>query len=385
LANPEKTQSQASFEKTLKVSNMLKMGKILLTIFVLLFLSVRSKSQINEFMPNQSEIKEMNEAIQADSNLAKVISWYGDPVMQYSNYKRNLFHADSIWDNAQKMLPAMDIGTTNKLEIIPLIDWFTVNDSLIGESGSSYLIKTDDATILFDLGLNDKQIHPSPLLQNMSYLGIEIDDIDILVLSHNHNDHVGGTKWFQNNTFSFTNYQMELSGISVFTPDKMTYPGLTVNYTPNPTKLAKGVATIGVIHQPVFMTDIKEQALAINVKNKGIVVLVGCGHQTMKKIVERTKILFEEPLYGVLGGFHYPIEEKRNIKWIHKYFVVEKLPWERLTIDDVYANIKLLKSNGVSVVALSGHDSCDKSIEAFRNEFKDSYYDIKVGQKIVIE
>lgn len=336
-------------------------------------------------MPNQSEIKEMNEAIQADSNLAKVISWYGDPVMQYSNYKRNLFHADSIWHNAQKMLPAMDIGTTNKLEIIPLIDWFTANDSLIGESGSSYLIKTDDATILFDLGLNDKQIHPSPLLQNMSYLGIEIDDIDILVLSHNHNDHVGGTKWYQNNTFSFTNYQMELNGISVFTPDKMTYPGLTVNYTPNPTQLAKGVATIGVIHQPVFMTDIKEQALAINVKNKGIVVLVGCGHQTMKKIVERTKILFEEPLYGVLGGFHYPIEEKRNIKWIHKYFVVGKLPWERLTIDDVYANIKLLKSNGVSVVGLSGHDSCDKSIEAFRNEFKESYYDITVGQKIVIK
>jgi hypothetical protein len=56
-------------------------------------------------------------------------------------------------------------------------------------------------------------------------------------------------------------------------------------------------------------------------------------------------LLFEEPIYGVLGGFHYPVDEGRNITWQYKYFVVDKLPWEKLTIDDVNKNIELLSSN----------------------------------------
>jgi 7,8-dihydropterin-6-yl-methyl-4-(beta-D-ribofuranosyl)aminobenzene 5'-phosphate synthase len=118
------------------------------------------------------------------------------------------------------------------------------------------------------------------------------------------------------------------------------------------------------------------------VENKGIIIITGCGHQSIEKILLRTDLLFDEPLYGVLGGFHYPIEEGRNIVWYQKYFVVGKLPWDRLTVDDVKMNCELLKARNVKLVGLSGHDSSDESISIFRQKFPDSYVNIKVGEKI---
>ena len=77
-----------------------------------------------------------------------------------------------------------------------MIDWQTANEYLMGEAGVSYLIKTDQSTILFDLGLNGKQSDPSPLLHNMKHIGVAVDDFDaIVVISHNHRDHVGGSRW----------------------------------------------------------------------------------------------------------------------------------------------------------------------------------------------
>ena len=355
---------------------------IIISLFVI-FSLIETSAQKKSTLLKQDEINTMNAAIEADSNLSKILGGFGNPIDLYEKYKGNINRADSIWNYDQQTIKILkDIGYTKHFEIIPLIDWFTSDSTLIGESGVSYLIKTDNTTILFDLGLNTKNENPSPLQKNMKKLGIKLEDIDIIVISHNHDDHVGGSKWSENKTFSLTNFQPPLKQISVYTPIEMTYPGLNPVYTPLPTKIAKGVATIGVIHNPIFFTDIEEQALAINVENKGIVIITGCGHQSIEKILQRTELLFDEPIYAVLGGFHYPLEEGRNITWIYKYFVVGKLPWERLTVEDVEKNCKLLKARNVKLVGLSGHDSSDKSISIFRQEFPGSYVNIKVGEKI---
>lgn len=276
------------------------------------------------------------------------------------------------------------IGITERFEFLPLIDWFTADDSLIGEAGVSYLLRTDHATILFDLGMNAQDTHPSPLLKNMEKLGVSLEEIDMIVISHNHGDHIGGHKWSQQNSFSLTGTQIELHSIPVYTPNEVQYPGLSPTYTPKPTKIAEGVATIGVIHNPCFFVDVAEQALAINVKDKGIVIISGCGHQSIAKLIQRSRVLFDEPLYAVLGGFHYPVEEGRNIGWMYKYFVVDQLPWEAFTIEDVNKNIDLLKGNNVQLVGISGHDSCDKSIEAFKMAYGSGFVDINVGSRITL-
>jgi len=368
-----------NFFKRSKTYKTLKMKLPL--IFLFASISLLTVSQQKQFA-TQAELDEMTKALEADTSLAKFIGWHGDAETMYHQYKQNLQIADSIWHTDQATLPTMNIGQTETFELIPLIDWFTTSDSLKGENGVSYLIKTDEACILFDLGLNPKALHPSPLLHNMKKLGISMDSIDVIVLSHKHADHVGGPKWSMQNTFSLSNYQKELNDMPVYTPTPMTYPGLSPEYTPKPTIIAKGVATIGVINKPIFLNNIAEQALAINVKDKGLVIISGCGHQSIEKIIQRTGILFDEAIYGMIGGFHFPMTETRNITWIYKYFVVDKMPWEKLTDEDINYNIGLLQDKGIEFIGFSGHDSCDRSLGMFETAFGKGFTRIVVGQAI---
>jgi len=280
------------------------------------------------------------------------------------------------------------LGAAKSVEILPLIDWYTSHQDLKGEPGVSYLIKTDENSILFDTGFNSKRSDPSPLLQNMKQLGITTDDFDTIVISHNHPDHVGGTKWQRRKSFSLTAHQVALGSKAVYTPIPMTYPGLSPICAENPTIIAKGVATIGTIpNQDFFLGQILEQALAVNVEKRGIILIIGCGHQTLSKLLKRTAVLFDEPLYGVVGGLHYPVTDSRDkimgIK-IQKYAGTGKVPWRPITIDEVQGNIAGLKKRNPKIVGLSAHDSCDASIAAFRDAFSNDYKEVKVGQKIII-
>ena len=295
-------------------------------------------------------------------------------------WKKSAFRRISNW------------GSTETLEILPLLDWHKSREDLKVELGVSYLIRTDEKTILFDLGQNIKQSDPSPLLQNMDALGISTVDFNAIVISHNHGDHVGGAKWAKEKTFSLNARQASLGQKAVYTPMPMTYPGLDPIHTENPTVISKGVATIGTISNYLFRTmdqmgHVKEQALAVNVKGKGIVVIVGCGHQTLPRILERTEALFDEPIYGLIGGLHLAVTGgpfKTAGIYYHEYIATGKLPWQPITRRELQENIRLLKERNVKIVGLSPHDSSEASITAFREAFRSNYRDVKVGQPITI-
>ncbi len=109
----------------------------------------------------------------------------------------------------------------------------------------SYLSQTDENRILLDVGLNVQRSNPSPLLHNMNMLGVSLDDIDTLVISHRHIDHVGGLPWLVRRTFSLGNEQLDLHEKRVFVPEPMTYPGVDTLCCREPTVIARGVATTG--------------------------------------------------------------------------------------------------------------------------------------------
>jgi 7,8-dihydropterin-6-yl-methyl-4-(beta-D-ribofuranosyl)aminobenzene 5'-phosphate synthase len=72
-----------------------------------------------------------------------------------------------------------------------------------------------------------------------------------------------------------------------------------------PQAIAPGIASTGPIpRQMFFFGQTLEQSLAVNVEGKGIVLIIGCGHPTIQRILERAEMLFDAPTYGVVGGLH---------------------------------------------------------------------------------
>lgn len=297
--------------------------------------------------------------------------------------------AERLWKEQKTTFSKIpNLGSTKTLEITPLMDWFISNENLKREASVSYLIKTDTMTILFDVGLNMEEADPSPLLQNMDQLGVSMDDFSTIFITHNHPDHVGGVKWMASNSFSLSNQQIELSGKKVYAPLSMTYPGLKPIQTERPTKIAEGVATTGIIvTQLFFLGSEPEQALAINVEGKGIVLIIGCGHQTITKLFQRVDQLFDEPLFGIVGGMHYAATDSRGKVagiGIQRYVGTGKLPWQPITMEYVHNDIELISKRSPKIIRLSAHDSCDASLNAFRDAFPSIFQTIKVGEKIKI-
>jgi len=295
------------------------------------------------------------------------------------------------WWGERKVARITDLGTTKTLTVLPVMDWVPGRDGLKHESGVSYLIKTDTATLLLDTGLNIEKESPSPLLYNMKQLGISLADFDTLVISHNHLDHVGGLRYQSLKSFSMDKEQIPLGHKRIYTPIPMTYPGQDPVCVEKPRKIAEGITTTGVIRSHLYlMGTVSEQAIAVNLEGKGVVLISACGHQTLPKLLQLTQELFAEPLYGVIGGLHYPVTPlQSNIRLmgipVQNYFGTGKLPWKPITLEEVRQNVALLKSRNPRYVALSPHDSCRLSIQTFKQTFGSAYHEIRTGVPLTVQ
>ena len=298
--------------------------------------------------------------------------------------------AEKMWEE-RKISRITDLGTTKTLTVLPLLELVPGKEGLKNEGGLSYLIKTDNATILLDTGFNWGKESPSPLLHNMKKLGITLADFETIVISHNHMDHVGGMKYQSMKSFSIDRDQIPLGKKRIFTPISMTYPGQVPVYVEKPQKIAEGITTTGVIRNHLYlMGAVSEQAIAVNLEGKGIVIISACGHQTLPKLLQQTKELFAEPVYGIIGGLHYPvIPMQTNVKVmgipLQNYIGTGKVPWKPITIEEVGQKIALLKSYNPKYVALSPHDSCRLTIDTFKQSFGSAYHEIRVGLPLKVQ
>ncbi len=76
------------------------------------------------------------------------------------------------------------------MKVTTLVENTTENTKLLSAHGLSLYIETNGKKILFDLGPNNLY------LKNAKKLGINIASVDILVISHGHNDHGYGLQKF---------------------------------------------------------------------------------------------------------------------------------------------------------------------------------------------
>lgn len=266
------------------------------------------------------------------------------------------------WANFDAHAPAL--ATTSRLEIIPLYEAASARPDLSSGHGVSYLIRTDSATVLLDVGDNPDGLAVAPFAQNMQALGIAWDEVDRVVISHPHPDHVGGLAAWRRRTIAFGELPGGLGERLVFVPHVTTHQGAV--HATIPTLPAPDIATTGVISYleawplSLFAAKGGEQALVVHVAGRGLVLITGCGHPGLERLVERAESLYGQPVVGVVGGLHYG----------------------NVTTAEVQPRIQFLQSRPISLLALSPHDSGPEALAAFESAFPGVYRTLKVGGAI---
>jgi 7,8-dihydropterin-6-yl-methyl-4-(beta-D-ribofuranosyl)aminobenzene 5'-phosphate synthase len=177
-------------------------------------------------------------------------------------------------------------------EIIIVYDNNPFDSRLETGWGFSCLVRLPKRTILFDTGGDS-----ATLLYNMFQLQINPKEVEAVVLSHGHGDHVGGLGGF-----------LELnSNVTVYLPrsfpqmfkDDVSYLGAKVEEVYQAGELMPGVYSTGELGG-----GIKEQSLIITT-SQGLAIITGCAHPGVVPIIQRAKeVVPDSKLYLALGGFH---------------------------------------------------------------------------------
>lgn len=163
--------------------------------------------------------------------------------------------------------------------------------------GFSCFIQTKEKNILFDTGW-DGDI----LVSNMQLLGLNPKDIDLVVISHSHWDHCGGLARLLNLNPNLKTYVPQSFSKRLKEEIKKRTDAYEISKSG---EICPGVFTTGEIEGsfPVgkIKISIKEQFLIISTI-KGLVVIAGCAHSGVNKILNSANKLGK--IYALLGGFH---------------------------------------------------------------------------------
>ncbi|MBW1918191.1 MAG: MBL fold metallo-hydrolase [Deltaproteobacteria bacterium] len=176
--------------------------------------------------------------------------------------------------------------------------------------GFSCLIRGLDKTILFDTGGSG-----AVLLDNMAKMGLDPNEVDLVVLSHIHGDHTGGLEGFLRRHAEVTVYLPQSFPTSFKGDVKRT--GAKIVEVSGPQPICAGAFSTGEMGSGWGVT---EQSLVLQTA-KGLVVITGCAHPGIVNIVEKAKEVAPGEVLLVMGGFHLSGHSSHDIAVIIQRFL----------------------------------------------------------------
>ncbi len=202
------------------------------------------------------------------------------------------------------------------------------------EHGLSLYFEHGEKRVLFDTGASDAFIY------NATLHGIDLHKIDACVISHAHDDHIGGLKAFLDiNSHAEVYLKSAIRGDfytkhlgkkerTSLDPSFFEKYAARLHFFDDKIDLAEGVTAAGIrtfrrlpLYASLmlekkgdsFVRDTLDHELYVAIKEKdGVVVLTGCAHHGLLNILMTAAEDFG-PIKGVVGGFHLSGSGKRQL------------------------------------------------------------------------
>lgn len=205
-----------------------------------------------------------------------------------------------------------------------------------GEPAVSYYIEDEDVSLLLDVGYSDL------FLKNAAAFGIDLENINTIVISHGHDDHTRGLKdYFEQkykNNISIIAHpdafkEKIIDGLKICSPilEEELKDKCNLILSKEPIKVSKHITFLGEIPQinnfeirkPIGIQIVgdtsvddyvlDDTALVYESKN-GIYIITGCSHSGICNIIEYAKkVCKDNRVLGVIGGFHlFQVNEQVN-------------------------------------------------------------------------
>lgn len=277
-----------------------------------------------------------------------------------------------------------DLGDVQRLSILPLVERHTSGPGMRGEAGVSYLVRADDLTVLFDTGLGTESAG-SALATNVAVLGVALDTVDVVVLSHLHPDHVGGARSVLRRTFSLGPEHPVPRSLTAFVPTSMTHPHADVCVVDRARVIGPGVAVLPPLERMLFwLGRIAEQALVVNVRGRGLVLISGCGHPPIERTLAVAEEVLDARVCAVVGGLHLPVHPVGSPLAAQAVLGNPNWPWRAISEADAREVIDTIRQRGPELVAVSGHDSTQWTMDAFAQVFGSRFRPVRVGEELII-
>ena len=243
-----------------------------------------------------------------------------------------------------------------KTRITVLVENTAGGPRLLAEHGLAYWIEHDDRRVLLDSGQG------GVLVSNAHKLGIQLTEIDALVLSHGHYDHTGGVaealrisqsvavyahpaafarKYARNNDGTAREI-----GMPPLSDKAIRDSGNRLVATRQPIAVFGGLSTTGPVPRstdfedtggPFFLDEActqpdplqDDQSVFLDT-SKGTVVLLGCAHSgVINTLYHIRRLTNNRPIHAVIGGMHLVNASPRRIE--RTIEELQRIGVERLT------------------------------------------------------
>lgn len=207
--------------------------------------------------------------------------------------------------------------------------------------GFSALVKYNGTNILFDTGGDEKILR-----WNMKRFDSDAKYIKYVFISHHHWDHVnglGGILRKDQNVYILQSFPKSIK-------EKIEKYGANRIEVTEFTEILPGVYSTGPLGQ-----EIEEQALILDTSD-GLIVLVGCSHPGIDKMLKFAKDKLKKDVYLVVGGFHLYQKSMAFVKNLAKE----------------------LKDLGIRKVGPC-HCTGSQAISIFKQEFGNDFIEVKAG------